>query len=123
MYNKIILLGHATKNAELRYTPSGTPILNFTIATNHSYKSGDEWKKETLFMDCVIFGKFAEYLANNISKGTSVFATGRLQEQKWEREGVTQKKIQAILDEVKVLNAKAKEETKVESDESDLEPF
>ena len=135
MYNKVTLLGFITKDAELKYLPSGTAVCNVTIATNHSYKGSDgEYKKETYFANCVIFGTFAEHISQYLLKGVPVFAEGRLQEQKWEVEGQTRSKTQAILNVVKTLNKpddkpEAKEPKKEKKEKAarepidDLEPF
>jgi single-strand DNA-binding protein len=132
MYNKITLLGYVTKDAELKYLPSGTALCNVTIATNHSYKKDGEWKKETLFMNCVVFGTFAEHISQYLLKGVPVFAEGRLQEQKWESDGQARSKMVAILDVIKTLNKQEnKEEPKKEKkqqiakdpDLDELEPF
>jgi single-strand DNA-binding protein len=134
MYNKVTLLGFVTKDAELRYLPTGTAVCNVTVATNHSYKKDNEWKKETLFMNCAIFGTFAEHISQYLLKGVPVFAEGRLQEQKWESDGQAKSKIVAILDVIKTLDKKeAKEEAKEPKKEKkekvarepidDLEPF
>ena len=123
MYNKWIGLGFVTKEAELRYLPSGTPVCNFNVATNHSFKdSSGNWKKETLFMNCAVFGKFGEIISQYLKKGTPVYVEGRLQEQKWESDGQTRSKIVAILDVVKTLNKQEKEEKK-EPETPELEPF
>jgi len=85
-YNKVILIGNLTKDPEIRYTPSGTPVTSFRLAVNHRYKQGEELKEEVCFIDVVVFGKQAEACGQYLSKGSSVIVDGRLQERRWETE-------------------------------------
>jgi single-strand DNA-binding protein len=83
-YNKVILIGNLTKDPEIRYTPSGTPVANFRLAVNHKYKQGDDLKEEVCYIDIVVFGKQAENCGQFLNKGQSVIVDGRLQERRWE---------------------------------------
>ncbi len=85
-YNKVILIGNLTKDPEIRYTPSGTPVANFRLAVNHKYKQGEDLKEEVCFIDVVVFGKQAENCGQYLNKGQSVIVDGRLQERRWETE-------------------------------------
>jgi len=85
-YNKVILIGNLTKDPEIRYTPSGTPVTSFRLAVNHRYKQGEEFKEEVCFIDVVVFGKQAEACGQYLGKGSSVIVDGRLQERRWETE-------------------------------------
>ena len=85
-YNKVILIGNLTKDPEIRYTPSGTPVANFRLAVNHRFKQGDEIREDVCFIDVVVFGKQAENCGQYLSKGSSVIVDGRLQERRWETE-------------------------------------
>jgi single-strand DNA-binding protein len=85
-YNKVILIGNLTKDPEIRYTPSGTPVANFRLAVNHKYKQGDDLKEEVCYIDIVVFGKQAENCGQFLNKGQSVIVDGRLQERRWETE-------------------------------------
>lgn len=83
-YNKVILIGNLTKNPEIRYTPSGTPVASFRLAVNHRYKQGEDLREDVCFIDIVVFGKQAENCGQYLSKGSSVIVDGRLQERRWE---------------------------------------
>ena len=85
-YNKVILIGNLTKDPEIRYTPSGTPVANFRLAVNHRFKQGDEFREDVCFIDIVVFGKQAENCGQYLNKGSSVIVDGRLQERRWETE-------------------------------------
>ena len=60
-FNKVILVGNLTRNPELRYTPSGTPVASLGLAPSRRCKQGDELKEEACFIDIVVSGKQAEH--------------------------------------------------------------
>jgi len=75
--NKIILLGNLGRDAELRYTPSGTAVATFTLATNERWTDKDGEKKEhTEWHRVVLWGKMAESLAQYLTKGNPVYVEG-----------------------------------------------
>ncbi len=82
--NKVMLIGRLGKDAETRYTPSGTAVTNFSLATTYRSKDGQtgEWKESTDWHDIVLWraDKVAEYL----TKGRQVYIEGRLQTRSWE---------------------------------------
>jgi single-strand DNA-binding protein len=82
--NKVILLGHLGKDAETKYTASGTAVSNFTLATNRRWKDQQtgEWKEETEWHRIVLWR--SENRANYLLKGTPVYIEGRLQTRSWE---------------------------------------
>ncbi|MFH1283276.1 MAG: single-stranded DNA-binding protein [bacterium] len=73
--NKIVLSGNIAKDAELRFTPDGTPVSNFPLAVRQ-YRRKDD--KQTLFLDMVVWGKRAEALNTYLQKGKSIIVEGRL---------------------------------------------
>jgi len=85
-FNKVILMGNLTRNPELRYTPSGTPVASFGLATSRRFKQGDDLKEEVCFVDIVVFGKQAEHCGQYLSKGNGAIIEGRLQQRRWETE-------------------------------------
>jgi single-strand DNA-binding protein len=85
-FNKVILLGNLTRNPELRYTPSGTPVATLGLAVSRRYRQGDDLKEEVCFVDVVVFGKQAEHCGQYLSKGNGVIVDGRLQQRRWETE-------------------------------------
>jgi single-strand DNA-binding protein len=130
MYNKVILIGNLTKDPELRYTPQGTPVATFSLAINYSYKQGDEWKKETTFIDIVVFGKQAESCGQYLNKGSSALVEGRLQERRWESDGQQRRKFEVVAQSVKFLSSKKSgpqagggEDFTPPDETTDLEPF
>ena len=59
-FNKVLLMGHLTRDPELRYVASGAAVCSFGLACNHKYKSRDEWKTEVCFVDITAWSKQAE---------------------------------------------------------------
>lgn len=82
--NNVVLLGNLTRDPEVRYTPSGTPVATLGLAVNNRMKQGDEWKDDPCFIDVVVFGKQAESCGEYLSKGQPVLVEGRLRYRSWE---------------------------------------
>jgi single-strand DNA-binding protein len=84
--NEAQVLGNITQDLEVRYTANGSPVVNFSVATNRSYrKQGEEeWTEETTFHNIVVWGQDAEYLSQRSRKGTRIYVKGRLQTRSWE---------------------------------------
>lgn len=132
MYNKVIMIGHLTRDPEMRYTPSGTPVTNLGIAVNSRFKQNNgEIKEETLFIDVITFGSSAENCDRFLKKGDPVLVEGRLRERRWEYEGQQKKRMEIISRQVRFLPKKQKEDESGVADEdlvppeetTDLEPF
>lgn len=100
-FNTVILAGRLSQEPESRYTTSGTPITEFSIAVNR--KSAE--KTETLFASCVAFGKTAENIARYIQKGSSVLVSGFLRQESWTaRDGSKRSTIKVVCDTVQFLD-------------------
>ncbi len=84
MVNKVMLIGRLGRDPEMRYTGSGSPVCNFSLATDESYtdKSGQRQKK-TEWHNIVAWGKLAENCAKLLSKGSLCYVEGRLQTREW----------------------------------------
>ncbi len=77
--NKVILLGNLGRDPELRYTPNGTPVANFTLATNEVWKDKEGQKQEhTEWHRVVIWGKLAEVAGEYLKKGRQVYIEGSI---------------------------------------------
>ena len=101
-YNQLILIGHATKDPDIRYTPTGTPITSFSVAWNRNYKQGEEWQKEAHFFDVVIFRE-----VKGLVKGVAVLVEGRLSQDRWKADsGEMRSKVKVIANKVYVLGKK-----------------
>jgi single-strand DNA-binding protein len=80
--NLVILLGRLGKDAEQRFTQSGTAVCNFSMATSSRFKSGNEWQDKTEWHNVVLWN--SENVSGYLLKGTKVHITGRLQTRSWE---------------------------------------
>ena len=85
MINNVVLVGRLTKDPDLRYTSSGTAVATFTLAVNRNFSS-QNGEKETDFINCVIWRKSAEILANYAKKGSLIDVTGRIQTRNYENQ-------------------------------------
>jgi single-strand DNA-binding protein len=83
MLNRVVLVGRLTKDPELKYTPSGVAVANFTLAVNRPF-SNQQGEKETDFINCVVWRKPAENVANYLKKGSLAGVDGRLQTRSYE---------------------------------------
>src|SRR3954464_5840642 len=83
--NKVILVGRLGQNPEVRYTPSGAAVANFSVATNESWtdKSGQK-QERTEWHRIVVWGKLAELCSQYLTKGRQVYVERRLQTRQWE---------------------------------------
>jgi single-strand DNA-binding protein len=90
--NKVILVGNLGKDPEVRYTPGGQAVANFTIATNENWTDKQGQKQErTEWHRIVVWGKVAELCGEYLSKGRQVYIEGRLQTREWtNKEGAKQ---------------------------------
>jgi len=83
--NKVILIGNLGKDPELRYTPSGVAVANFSIATNERWKDKDgNYQDRTEWHRIVAWRKLAETVGEYLKKGSQVYIEGRLQTRTWE---------------------------------------
>jgi len=91
--NKVTLLGHLGKDPEMRYTPQGTAVAKFTVATNERYKDKDgNWQDRTEWHNLVAFARTAEIAGEYLKKGRMVFIEGALRTSSWDDKETNQKK-------------------------------
>ncbi|EJE1871835.1 single-stranded DNA-binding protein [Listeria monocytogenes] len=83
MMNRVILVGRLTKDPDLRYTPSGAAVATFTLAVNRPFKNG-QGEQEADFIQCVVWRKPAENVANFLKKGSLTGVDGRVQTRNYE---------------------------------------
>ncbi len=105
--NKVQLIGNLTRDAELRYTSSGTAITTFTVATNRNYtNSSGENIEDAEFTNVVTWAKLAEICAQLLKKGAKVFIEGRLQTNKWtdQESGKEMRRTEVVASDMIVLS-------------------
>ena len=100
--NTVTLVGNITDDPELRFTPSGAAVANFTVAVNRRFKNGDRWEdKLDGFFRCSCWREMAENAAESLQKGTRVVVVGRLSQRSWEdQEGNKRSQVEVQVDEV-----------------------
>ena len=93
-YNRIIMIGNLTRDPQLSYLPSQTPVVDFGLATNRRWKGKDGQPHEaTCFIDCRSMGRTAEVIQQYFSKGKQILVEGRLDFDSWEgKDGVKRSK-------------------------------
>jgi single-strand DNA-binding protein len=103
--NKVILVGNLGKDPEVRYTPGGQAVANFTIATNEAWTDKQGQKQErTEWHRIVVWGKTAENCGEYLSKGRQVYIEGRLQTREWtNKEGAKQYTTEVVANQVLFL--------------------
>jgi len=114
MYNKVILIGNLTRDVELKYTPSGTAIAKFGLATNRTYKDNmtGENKQEVMFIDITVFGRSAEVANQYLSKGRKVLIEGRLVLDQWvDATGQKRSKHSIVAEKVQFMDTKQSNES------------
>ena len=83
--NKVILLGRLGQDPELKYTPGGSPVCNFSLATTESWTDqGGQKQEKTEWHRVVVWGKLAELCNQYLAKGRQAFLEGRLQTRSWD---------------------------------------
>ncbi|MDX9816042.1 MAG: single-stranded DNA-binding protein [Smithellaceae bacterium] len=108
MVNKVILIGRLGKDPEVRYTPDGTMVTNFNLATDEQWrdKNGEKVQK-TEWHRIVTFGKLAEICGNYLVKGKLVFVEGRIQTRSWEdKDGIKRFTTEIIASNMQMLDSK-----------------
>lgn len=122
MLNRVVLVGRLTKDPDLRYTPNGIPVATFTLAVNRTYtnRQGD---RETDFINCVVWRKQAENVANYLKKGSLAGVDGRLQTRNYEaQDGRRVYVTEVVADSVQFLEPRSVSASR-ESSQSFGDPF
>jgi len=106
--NKVILVGNLGRDPELRYTPGGQAVANFTLATNERFQNKEgERQERTEWHRIVTWGRTAELCAQYLAKGRSVYLEGRLQTREWEnKEGHKQRTTEIVANTVQFLGGR-----------------
>ncbi|WP_213818614.1 single-stranded DNA-binding protein [Garciella nitratireducens] len=106
MLNKVCLVGRLTKDPELRYLANGTPVANFTLAVNRTFKNRNG-EREADFINIVVWRKQAENCANYIGKGSLVSIVGRIQTRSYDgADGQRRYVTEVVAEEVQFLDSK-----------------
>lgn len=112
--NRVQLIGNLTRDPELRYTPQGTAVCSFGLATNRSWTTADtgERREETEFHRIVSWNKLAELCAQLCAKGRKVYLEGRLSTRTWTgKDGTQRTTTEIVIDDMILLDNKRPEMT------------
>lgn len=91
--NNVIIGGNLTRDPEVRVTPKGTSVAQFTIGNNRKWRDdGGQDREEVAFIDCEAWGKTAENIAKYFAKGRPIIVEGRLKQEQWEDKQTGQKR-------------------------------
>ncbi len=103
--NTVTVTGNATREPELRFTPSGQAVASFGIAVNRRWQNRQtqEWEEAVSFFDITCWAQLAENVAESVAKGTRVTVAGRLDQRSWEtQDGEKRSKVEIVADDVAV---------------------
>lgn len=110
--NQVVISGNLTRDAELKSSQGGTSVLKFGVAVNDRVKHGNEWQDYPNFIDCTMFGKRAESIANYLNKGTKVCVNGRLHYSSWlDRNNQKHSKIDVIVNDMEFMQKARNQQT------------
>lgn len=106
--NRVIEIGHLTRDEELTYTPGGMAIGKVSIAINRRVKKGQDWVDEANYFDVVIFGKQAEALKRFLTKGKQIAVDGFLKQERWQDQqtGQTRSAVKIVANDIQLLGGK-----------------
>ena len=103
--NKVVLVGRAGGNAELKFTAGGKPVASFSLAVNESFKTRDGEKNDRVeWFRCVCWNRLAEIVGQYVTTGKLLFIEGRLQTRKYDdREGNPRKVTEVVVSQLRLL--------------------
>jgi single-strand DNA-binding protein len=104
--NKVMLMGNLTRDPELRVTPKGTPICQFSLAINRQFKmESGESREEVIYVDIEAWGKQGETIAKYCTKGRPLYVEGRLRLDQWEDKNTKEKRsrMKVVLEQFQFL--------------------
>ena len=106
-FNRVVIVGHVTRDIDLKHTQSGTAVCDLGVAVNDRVKKNETWVDETTFVDCTVWGRNAETSAQFLRKGSQVLVEGRLKMDEWETDGQKRSKMRVSADRVVFLGSKS----------------
>ena len=117
--NKVLLIGHLGKDPELKYTPNGTAVCNFSLATTESYKADDgNWVDKTEWHNITAWRKLAETCANYLKKGSKIYAEGKIATDTYEKDGIKRYMTKVVINSMIMLDSKGSSSEMAEETQS-----
>lgn len=111
--NKVMIIGRLGKDPEMRFTPNGNPVTDFTVAAGRQWKNGEgENQEETEWFSVVVWNKLAEICNQYLTKGSRVYIEGRLQTRSWDDQTTGEKryKTEVIANDMIILDSRKEEQ-------------
>jgi single-strand DNA-binding protein len=121
--NKVMLTGHLGADPEMRFTPQGSAVTTFRVASNRSWKSGDGVQHDdTEWFRIVAWDKLAEICNEYLKKGTRVYIEGRLQTRSWDDRNTGEKRYitEVVAQDMIILTPKGDRMPAVDTEETDV---
>ncbi len=106
--NKVILLGNVGKDPEIRSTPGGTMVANFSLATSDRFQDQQgNWQDRTEWHNLVAFKRTAEIVRDYVKKGSKLYIEGKIQTRTWDdKEGVKHYKTEILVNDLSLLSGR-----------------
>ena len=108
-FAKVILMGHLTRDPEVKFLQSGSAVVNFDVAVNHKYKNAqDELIEKVAFISVAGFGKRAEVIGEHFHKGDPILVDGRLDMEEWDdkQTGARRTKLKVVMENFEFVGGK-----------------
>lgn len=123
--NKVMIIGNVGREPELRYTPNGTPVVNFSVAVGRQWTTPDgERHQATEWFNVVAWRELAEICARLLTKGKRVYIEGSLQTRSWEdSQGQRQYRIELVADQMILLDRYTNNTSEEENNEDDTDIY
>ncbi len=117
--NKVMIIGNLGRDPEMRYTPSGRPVTNFSVAASRNWTTQNgEKRSETEWFNVVAWGRLAETCHNYLAKGSRVYIEGRLQTRRWEdSNGNKQSTTEIVANEMLMLDSRRRDRSDAQDQE------
>jgi single-strand DNA-binding protein len=106
--NKVILVGNVGKDPEVKYSPGGTPVAKFSVATNEKFKDrSGEWQERVEWHSIIAWQRLAEIVGEYVVTGSKVYVEGKLQTSSWEdrQSGQTKYRTEIVARDLVLLNS------------------
>jgi len=107
-FNKVVLMGNLTRDPETRTTPNGQSVTSITLAVNRQWSQDGEKRESVSYIDCVIWGKPGEIIAQYVTKGRALLVSGRLEQRSWDDKETGQKrsKVEVIVEDFNFVDSR-----------------
>ena len=111
MVNTCIIEGNLVRDGVLGYTPAGSAILKISVASNRSYRKGEEWVQEASYFDVEVWGQLAESFQQYCKKGSCIRVVGRLKQDRWQdKAGKTRTAVKIVAEHIELKKFEKKQE-------------